>query len=377
MTSRRPSPSSAITAPTGPSAVRSALVRAIDAAAVRIAAGRSLSTEDVHDTRKRIKRARAAFRVLRPALDEDVYSGCDRLLRAAGRSLSTARDAAVLAQTNARLRARLEGAPPPKTHHEPTKSPGASTADAARAHRNLRRAAATLAGARVRRRGWKPLGSGVRAVYKRGRRLAAAVEQDATTEALHAWRRHAKRYWHVLEIFEVVNPARLAPIIGDARPTLRPAGRGPRPGDAGRVHPQPARPRLQTRDVALLQGDRGAARQTGAACVETRIEGLCRPRSGTSSVGCEADWECWRARDCADRSASMPGRDRLEADARPAGGQDGDELANACGGGHPLEFLTQYEFDVVLVARPILDGPALRRAGHRRTASKSLPGGTG
>jgi CHAD domain-containing protein len=271
-----------------------ALVRAIEAAAVRIAAGRSLSTEDVHDTRKRIKRARSALRVLRPALDDDAFSGCDRQLRAAGRDLSTARDAAVLAQTTARLRARLEGASPPTTNRvSRTKNrPGASTVDAARAHRNLRSAAATLARARLGRRGWKPLGSGVRAVYKRGRRFAAAVEQDATTEALHAWRRHAKRYWHVLEIFEGVNPARLAPIIGDARRLSDLLGEDHDLAMlAERIRTRRGRP--QTRDVALLHAieERRARLGRRASRIGSRVYA---DRARDVERRLQTDWERWR-----------------------------------------------------------------------------------
>jgi CHAD domain-containing protein len=294
MTSRRPPPSSAIAAPTGPSAVRSALVRAIDAAAVRVGVGQRLSTEDVHDTRKRIKRARSALRVLRPALDDDAFSGCDRLLRAAGRSLSTARDAAVLAQTSARLRARLEGASPPKINEERRRHnlPGASTADAARAHRNLRRAAATLAGARLQRRGWIPLGSGVRVVYKHGRRIAADVKREATTEALHAWRRHAKRYWHVLEIFEVVNPTRLAPIIGNARRLSDLLGEDHDLAMlAERIRSRRGRP--QTRDVALLSAieERRARLGRRASRIGSKVYA---DRARDVERRLQTDWERWR-----------------------------------------------------------------------------------
>lgn len=319
MTSRRPPLSSAIAAPTGTAAVRKSLVRAIDAAAVRIAAGQSLSTEEVHDTRKRIKRARSVLRILRPALDDDEFSGCDCLLRAAGKSLSTARDAAVLAQTSARLRARLDGASPSKTKQESlTKTrPGASTADAARAHRNLRKGAATLAAARLGRRGWKPLGSGVRAVYKRGRRLAAAVEQDATTEALHAWRRHAKRYWHVLEIFEVVNPVRLAPIIGDARRLSDLLGED---HDLAMLaeHIRTRRGRPQSRDVALLHAieERRARLGRRASRIGSKVYA---DRARDVERRLQADWERWR-RATAQSTTSMPGRDGLEADAGLAGG---------------------------------------------------------
>ena len=74
-----------------------------------------------------------------------------------------------------------------------------------------------LAQAPLHGRGWAPLGSGLRAVYRRGRRRLPEPGSATSSEALHAWRRHAKRYWHVLERFAVVNPQRLAAEIRGAR----------------------------------------------------------------------------------------------------------------------------------------------------------------
>ncbi|HET7202711.1 MAG TPA: CHAD domain-containing protein [Steroidobacteraceae bacterium] len=182
---------------------------------------RQLTPADVHITRKRIKRARAALALLRPALDEQDFDACDRSLRDAGRSLATARDATVIARTYARMRARTATASP---HPEPGTvrtrtadgSPQGQTVSATVAHRHLVAAVRRLGRAPLTARGWAPLGSGVRAVYRRGRRRRPR-ESHPTTEALHAWRRHAKRYWHVLELFEGVNPQRIAPAVADAR----------------------------------------------------------------------------------------------------------------------------------------------------------------
>ena len=50
----------------------------------------------IHDARKRIKRARAALRLLRDALGESVYQRENAALRDAARPLSEVRDAKIL-----------------------------------------------------------------------------------------------------------------------------------------------------------------------------------------------------------------------------------------------------------------------------------------
>jgi CHAD domain-containing protein len=132
----------------------------------------------------------------------------------------------------------------------------------------------------------------VRAVYKRGRRLAVAVEADATTEALHAWRRHAQRYWHVLEMFEVVNPARLAPIIGDARRLSDLLGEDHDLAMlAERLRSPRGRP--QTRDVVLLRAidERRARLGRRASKVGSKVYA---DRARDVERRLQTDWERWR-----------------------------------------------------------------------------------
>ena len=202
-------------APPGPASVRQALLREIQAAAAGV--DRPTPTPAViHDTRKRIKRARAVLALLGHALTDQDRIDCDGELRAAGRVLSELRDATVMARTEARVRA-LAGLPPVPRR---TRIPGQEALGRERgrkAHAHLVAAAARLSDARVLGRGWARLGPGVRAVYRRGRHRRPPREAEASSERLHAWRRHAKRLWHVLELFESVNPRRIGPAIADAR----------------------------------------------------------------------------------------------------------------------------------------------------------------
>lgn len=205
-------------APPGPASVRQALLREIQAAAAGI--DRPTPTPAViHDTRKRIKRARAVLALLGPALAEQDYAQCDDELRAAGRALSALRDATVMARTAARIRARagLPPAPPPAASSRTRGEAALGRERGRKAHAHLVTAAARLSHARVIGRGWARLGPGVRAVYRRGRRRRPPAEAEASSESLHAWRRHVKRLWHVLELFDAVNPRRIGAAIADAR----------------------------------------------------------------------------------------------------------------------------------------------------------------
>src|SRR5262245_11848944 len=61
--------------------------------------GRGPSDEKVHDTRKRLKRARAAVRLARPALGDRAWRRENESLRDAGRPLSAIRDSRILIDT--------------------------------------------------------------------------------------------------------------------------------------------------------------------------------------------------------------------------------------------------------------------------------------
>jgi len=61
--------------------------------------GQHLTDEAVHATRKVLRRARAALRMLRPLLNRVACQACNHALRDAGRHLSTSRDARILLDT--------------------------------------------------------------------------------------------------------------------------------------------------------------------------------------------------------------------------------------------------------------------------------------
>ena len=210
------------TGPESAAAIRRELLQGLAPTAARLETRRPLSPTDVHDARKRLKRARALLALLEPALSESDFVACDRAFLAAGKSLATHRDATVLARTCARLRRHASFSPAAvaslpdslRVNRHDRLAPTEALVTQRRLQQGLQR----LASARLVARGWPAIGRGLRAVYRRGRRrMPAAKERHPTSECLHAWRRHVKRYWHVLELFEVADPDRLRGVVADAR----------------------------------------------------------------------------------------------------------------------------------------------------------------
>jgi CHAD domain-containing protein len=160
----------------------------------------------VHAARKALKRARAALRLMRPALASKVYERENRALRDAARCLSPLRDARSLVEA-ARLLARSR---------VKTAASAATLAalrqilelrlDAARsvfAEPAARRRCAQLVKACSQRMLRDPpprtdaskLMAGLRKIYRNGRRSFARALAEHTPEGLHEWRKQTK-YLH-------------------------------------------------------------------------------------------------------------------------------------------------------------------------------------
>lgn len=207
-------------APSGVAAVRRALVSDISVLLDELPSARALSPDEVHACRKHLKRMRASLALLRPALDERLFHACDDDLRAAGKALSRARNAAALAQAEQELLADITRRGERKARagvaRRTTRGEMATEVQASLTRRSIVSAARRLRVAALHATGWPPLGEGVRRVYRRGRRIMPDKTR-ASSHRLHAWRRHVKRYWHLLETFEPVNPRRLGPQVRAAQ----------------------------------------------------------------------------------------------------------------------------------------------------------------
>jgi CHAD domain-containing protein len=200
-------------------AVRRAICSESEAALEHLTSVWPPSDQEIHEARKRIKRARAELRLLRDGLGESVYQRENATLRDAARPLSEVRDAKILVGAldelarkhpqldrkaierlrsellASRLRARRRALSHPDTL-EPTR-------EALRA--TIRRLPKPRGS-----QGWAALRSGLRRVYRSGRRAAEAAEQRPTDETLHETRKQAKYLWHELEILEPIEAAKVA-----------------------------------------------------------------------------------------------------------------------------------------------------------------------
>ncbi len=171
----------------------------------------------LHQARKRIKRARAALRLVREPLGDRAYRRENEKLRDAARPLSSSRDAkvlvaafdrvagpssrgranaladarAVLVGDQLRARRRLLGGRSPL---KPTR----------RALQSVRRRAR---GWKLGSRSWRALGGGLDRVYRAGRSQLAATRRRPTDANLHELRKLAKYLWQQLEILEPIAPS--------------------------------------------------------------------------------------------------------------------------------------------------------------------------
>jgi CHAD domain-containing protein len=187
----------------------------------------TLDDATVHRVRKELKRARAALRLLRPALGRARFDRVNLALRDAGRALAGRRDARVRLDTLrdlardegvdgaalqplvAELRAELASA----AGAAPTDDPASARAPRATPGALIRAGAATLRAARVRG-DWPVVADGLRQVYRRGREALRVAAAAPTAGCLHEWRKQVKHAWHA---FEILGPAWPRPMRALAR----------------------------------------------------------------------------------------------------------------------------------------------------------------
>jgi CHAD domain-containing protein len=173
--------------------------------------------EAIHSARKRLKKARAGLRLLRPALGARAFRRENHALRDAARPLSELRDARILIEaldTLARraapahrkalgtLRERLET----QRARARRRTLGSKRA-LAPVTRGLRRARRRVRKADPSPSGWSVLGRGVRRVYRAGREAFAVARRSPTVENLHEWRKQTKYLWHEIEMLHPIRPA--------------------------------------------------------------------------------------------------------------------------------------------------------------------------
>src|SRR5438093_8583918 len=259
----------------------------------------------VHDARKRIKRARAALRLIRQPLGGRRFRRENEALRDAARPLSEIRDAKILVEafdalvedTARRNGARARHVRQMLVAHQSRvrkrvfgrKEPLEPVTKA------LRSARKRASGWSVGQRGWAALGSGLRRVYRAGRKLLAEVRSNPSDERLHEWRRQAKYLWHQLEMLEPIAPTRIKTL---ARRTHRLSDQLGQDHDLAllknRVRRSGARvPRTEIDAISRLIDRRREELRAKAVGLGARVYDE-RPRRFSERLGTR--WHAWRSR---------------------------------------------------------------------------------
>lgn len=168
--------------------------------------------EAVHTARKDMKKLRSLLRLVRAALDHEVYDHENDSLRRAARMLGGARDADVMLETMGALEERLPGLTAATGLLRPELA-GEWPDDVSR---RAGEAAAIIEGLLTRIGGWpldgldKAIDKGLRRAYGRGRNRFAEALEEPSDEAMHEWRKRAKDLWYHLRLLEDAWPGLLS-----------------------------------------------------------------------------------------------------------------------------------------------------------------------
>lgn len=150
----------------------------------------------VHEARRRCKKLRALFRLVRP--DFAAYETENTFVRDAARGLAQARDMRVARGTLIELM-QWAGRPIEVDADHPAEVE----------LEGLSRFAGQMRALEHRSQGWQvgridmdTLASGLKQTYRRGRWTRRLAEKHRTDEAFHEWRKYAKYHWNQLGLLE-------------------------------------------------------------------------------------------------------------------------------------------------------------------------------
>lgn len=174
-------------------------------------------TEGVHDVRKRLKKVRAALRLVRDGIGEDVFDRENGDCRDTARLLADARDGKVHLDTLGALRkhyggslkrnafAALNEALEARRDEANRHLVEAGTLDAV--DDRLRAIRDRIPDWPIPNDGFETARDGLKRVYKRGHQGRPNAYAAGTAEAFHEWRKRAKYLWYHLRLLGPCWPA--------------------------------------------------------------------------------------------------------------------------------------------------------------------------
>jgi CHAD domain-containing protein len=175
------------------------LESAVDALANANAADRPKA---VHTARKAVKKTRALLRLGRSGMPSQAYGRTMRSLRDAGRLLSGARDADVLAHTIDGLATHYVGQLPASAYRDLRRDVAALAAapetddQVQAAIARLKELVGDAAGWSVDDTRWATIREEAARTYARGRKQFASAAETADAKPLHEWRKRVKDLWY-------------------------------------------------------------------------------------------------------------------------------------------------------------------------------------
>jgi len=195
--------------PLEPARVRAVLRAHVRAAIDALAAADRPSDRAVHEARKRLKRARASLRLLRPLVGDETYRRENLTLRDAARPLSQVRDAAVMEEA---LAAMLQGTPAAASLvslQEAFRERGEEVRRIGLDRMSVRRMVEAMEGADARIALWQidelrgpaRVCDALQRLYRKGRKALARAHSRGSPEALHEARKQVKYLELALEPF--------------------------------------------------------------------------------------------------------------------------------------------------------------------------------
>jgi CHAD domain-containing protein len=167
----------------------------------------------VHETRKHLKKARAALRLVRGEIDRDLWKREDRCLGKVGQLISEVRDAEVRLQTVRQLREFARGK---RRSFEETEELLSFELDSflaafsgwpQEAEKRLGEALERIEDWPLNKLSCKRLRDNVQRTYKRGRRALKRAIEKTSAENLHAFRKREKELWYQLRLLRPLAPA--------------------------------------------------------------------------------------------------------------------------------------------------------------------------
>ena len=179
----------------------------------------------VHETRKHLKKLRAALRLAAAEAGKDRHAREDRSLSQIAKLVSDLRDAHVRWQTFTRIREDMRGhsAAHPFPKIEELLSMERESFSAAfagwqkQAIPELEAAKKRLSGWPLDDTTWKEVCGAVAKSYRRGRNTLGDVVKKPSPETFHEWRKEVKRLWYQLRLLQPLNRVVLKKIAGDAK----------------------------------------------------------------------------------------------------------------------------------------------------------------